>query len=296
MVSCEKARCIYQHGTYYNASKTCAYEGDITTRKGCEWEGVVSEVSNHLRKCQFRPIDCAFKHIGCNDESYEKHANDNKEVDFMIHYTEYNKCHHNLILKQIAEINNMMPVLRLELTELQIYMYATVIDILEQLSEVKKEVTTVEELKMKELHDEKKINKVALVKSSLIQNKSHRMEVVNNTKLKQKVESINAQLQYAYSQLQTMEQKIAPKQISNTFVFGNTKQRVILTNNIHENIYEYTMDTLISKISKLFPSKGIKKGKIELKTEYGQIIEKDRHIIEYLAQYKGNIEVHKKKK
>eukprot|EP00483_Globobulimina_turgida_P002045 UN02047 len=68
-------------------------------------------------------------------------------------------------------------------------------------------------------------------------------------------------------------------------VYNDQKKRVVLKNNPKKDLYEYTMNTLRSKIRKKY---GLTEH-INLTTEAGQLIEKDQHIVQYLFEYKGEV-------
>merc|ERR1712154_226015 len=82
----------------------------------------------------------------------------------------------------------------------------------------------------------------------------------------------------------------APKQISTIVVFAGQKKRVVLKNNQKKKIYAYTMDTLRAKLTKKFAAKGLN-GHFNLVTDKGQIIQHNEDIVQYLADYKGEIQV-----
>eukprot|EP01084_Bolivina_argentea_P273820 466547_1 len=77
-----------------------------------------------------------------------------------------------------------------------------------------------------------------------------------------------------------------PKQMSFIAVYIDRKKRVVLKNNQKKNLYEYTINSLKSKILIKYCSMGLT-DEFELKLEDGQIIETDEQIVQYLAGYKG---------
>eukprot|EP01083_Nonionella_stella_P019863 55132_1 len=80
------------------------------------------------------------------------------------------------------------------------------------------------------------------------------------------------------------------RQITFFVVFENTKKRVVLKNNVRTDVYEYTMHSLKEKVATKFAKYGLT-GQFAMAIEDGNVIETDEHILKYLADYKGDVQI-----